>query len=106
MGLKSANTFLCGFVFCLLMVGCAGFSYRFYGLELFDYTHGTLLGPSAKDDLPFSRCAPDKSSAHKCVIMFTPDFYSFKKDYIDTQNKLKTCEKNLQTFTDQAKAVL
>lgn len=82
-----------GFLSCALLFGCAGFSYHQYGLAGVVYEHGTLLGPKEKDDLPFSRCAPNGESKHPCVVMFTTDFMAMKLDYEDTKQKLSACEK-------------
>ena len=77
----------------LLLLGCAGFSYRYYGLSEVDYSHGVLLGPKEKDDLPFSKCAPNGESKHPCVVMLTKDFFAFKLDYEDVSSRLIDCEK-------------
>jgi hypothetical protein len=88
------KSFLAGFIFCLIFfVGCAAFSYRYYGLADVVYEHGTLLGPKEKDDLPFSKCAPSGNLKHPCVVMFTKEFMAFKQDYLDTQQKLIDCQK-------------
>lgn len=83
------------FLFLVLVCACAsaGYSYKFYGLEQVNYSEGKLVGPEPKDDLPFSRCAPDESSQHKCVVMFADEFYRAKLDFEATQQKLKECEK-------------
>lgn len=91
MGLRTS--FLMGFAGALLLAGCAGFSYHYYGLADVEYDHGNLLGPKPKDDLPFSKCAPNGESKHPCVIMFTKDFMAFKLDYEDTKQKLSDCQK-------------
>ncbi len=85
--------FSIGFVCALFLVGCAGFTYRYFGLAEVDYEHGKLLGPKEKDDLPFSKCAPNAVSKHPCVIMFTTDFFAFRQDYEDVKAKLIACEK-------------
>lgn len=77
---------------CLLM-GCASFAYRYYGLEGVRYEEGKLLGPVPKEDLPFSSCAPNVESKHPCVLMFAKEFYAFKLDYEDTKQDLETCER-------------
>jgi len=77
----------------LVLLGCAGFSYHYYGLSEVDYSHGNLLGPKEKDDLPFSKCAPNGESNHPCVVMFAKDFFAFKQDYEDLKVKLTECEK-------------
>lgn len=86
MGLKS---FLCGFVFCLLIVGCAGatFPYKVWGLAAKDFS-GTLLGPEPKDDLDLSLCKPVEGNATPCVIMFSDTYIRAKMDYIDTKNRI------------------
>lgn len=82
-----------GFLFALLLVGCAGFSYHYYGLDGVTYEHGMLLGPKEKDDLPFSQCAPNASSKHPCVVMFASEFFKFRQDYEDVKMRLAQCEK-------------
>jgi hypothetical protein len=92
MGLKRA--FIFGFLAALILIaGCAGFSYRYYGLSEVVYDHGNLLGPKPKDDLPFSKCAPNAQTKNPCVVMFTKDFYNLRLDYDDTKNRLIDCEK-------------
>lgn len=92
MGLKRA--FALGALFGFTaFIGCAGFAYRYYGLSEVIYERGILLGPHPKDDLPFSKCAPSSQVRNPCVIMFADEFFDFKKDYEDTKNKLKECEK-------------
>lgn len=93
MGLKYRTSFILGFVCCLLVLGCAGASFKYYGLAEFDYNQGVLLGPKPKDDLPFSRCAPTGNVAHPCIIMFSTEFFALKQDYEDTKQKLKECQK-------------
>jgi hypothetical protein len=86
--------FLLGFMFCLVVfMGCAGFSIRYYGLSQVNYNDGVLLGPKAKDDLPFSKCAPIGNEPQPCIVMFTQDFFMLKQDYLDTKQKLKECQK-------------
>lgn len=79
---------------CILM-GCASFAYRYYGLEGVRYEEGKLLGPSPKDDLYFSACAPSSQSKHPCVLMFSKEFYAFKQDYEDTKQQLEACQTKL-----------
>lgn len=88
------RAYLFGFLWCLILVGCAGFAYHYYGLDGVVYEHGMLLGPKPKDDLPFSKCAPNAETAHPCVVMFAKDFFAFKQDYEDTKQKLKECQKH------------
>lgn len=76
-----------------VLIGCAAFNYRYYGLGQVVYEHGMLLGPKPKDDLPFSQCAPNATTQHPCVVLFTKDFFAFKQDYEDLQIRLSDCEK-------------
>ena len=87
------KSFLLGFLACLFIVGCAGFSYPFYGLDKVNYELGVLLGPEPKDDLPFAKCTPSLTTKNPCVVMFSKDFFALKQDFEDTQQKLKECEK-------------
>jgi hypothetical protein len=87
------NKFSLGFVSCLLLFGCAGFTFRYYGLSGVSYSEGVLLGPKAKDDLPFSACAPNGESKNPCVVMFAKEFFALKLDYEDAKQKLKECQK-------------
>lgn len=82
---------LCG----LLLAGCAGFAYRYYGMDGVIYEQGKLLGPEPKYDRPFSDCQPDSQyKKGKCVIMLYPDFKSFKTDYEDCKMRLDSCQRN------------
>lgn len=91
MGLRARRTSAIVALGCLL--GCAGFSYRHYGLGSdISYEHGTLLGPEPKDDIPFSRCAPIEGDKSPCIIMQTDAFLRLKRDYLDLQARLKECE--------------
>lgn len=91
MGLRLRD---CGFlVLGLLVAGCAGFSYKYYGLDDADYTRGTLRGPKPENDLKFERCAPTAASKHPCVVLFATEFFKFKADYEDTKMRLIECER-------------
>jgi hypothetical protein len=87
------RSFALGFAFAMVLWGCAGFSYHYYGLAEVDFSHGTLLAPSAKDDLPFSKCAPNGQSKNPCVVMLTTDFFALRQDYDDVKTRLSDCEK-------------
>lgn len=87
------RSFLFGFLSCLFLLGCAGFSYRYYGLSGVSYESGILLGPKPKDDIPFSACAPNPENKNPCVVMFAKEFFALKLDYEDTKQKLKECQK-------------
>lgn len=89
------KSFLLGMGFSFLLIGCAGisFPYRYYGIGGADYV-GNLLGPQAKDDLPFVACAPDQANQGKCVVMFSDAFFKLKQEYLDTKQKLIECQGN------------
>lgn len=95
MGLKH---FSLGLLLGIVLIGCAGFSYRYYGLDLPSYD-GTLLGPEPKDDIDFKRCMPDDFDKNKCVVMLHEDAMRLKQDYLDTKDKLKACEKSTKSIT-------
>ncbi len=92
MGLN--RQFLFGFLACLMIVGCAGAGFRYYGLSAVNYNDGMLLGPKPKDDIPFSACAPVGNDAYPCVVMFSKEFFALKQDYEDTKQRLKECQKS------------
>jgi hypothetical protein len=84
--------FLFGFTLACFLFSCANFAFKYYGLAGATYDKGTLQGPNASDDLPFSKCAPNAESKFPCVVMFTKDFLAFKQDYEDTKQKLSDCQ--------------
>lgn len=92
-----SREFLAGLGFALLITACAGlgFNFKYYGMELASYESGKLLGPEPAADLPISVCAPDAQVKGKCVVMLTDAFYSLKRDYLETQQRLKECQGGL-----------
>lgn len=84
------NSFISGYLICMLMVGCAGVSFRYYGLKDASYTYGTLLGPKDTDDLAFSKCAPTQDLKNPCVVMFASEFFELKRDYERLKLKVAT----------------
>lgn len=74
-------------------MSCSALSFHYYGLSGASYDNGVLLGPTEKDDLPFSKCAPTTSVKNPCVVLFVADFYALKQEYEDTKQKLVECEK-------------
>lgn len=81
-----------GSLLSFLLLGCAGFSYRYYGLEGADYSRGTLLGKEPADDLSFTICEPTFFVKHPCIVIKASEFYKMKLDYEDTIQKLKECQ--------------
>jgi len=90
-----SKEFLIGFVACLLLIACAGAGFKYYGMKDVVFDHGMLLGPAEKEDLSFSKCAPNAQSKFPCVVMFATEFFAMKQDYEDTKQKLKECQKSL-----------
>jgi len=86
--------FVLGFLAALILASCAGFSYRYYGMDQVIFDHGVLLGPSPNDDLPFSKCAPS-GGENLCVVMFAEEFFAFKREYLDLRDRLEACEKKI-----------
>lgn len=91
MGLRQV---LVGFVIGFLVVSCAGlsFGYKFYGLQVAHYDDGTLLGPKAADNLPFTVCEPTAADKAPCIVMLSAEFNRLKADYMDTKQKLNECQ--------------
>ncbi len=90
MGLRN---FLLGLSVGFLLLGCAGFGYKYYGLEGVRYSDGKLLGETAEDDLPFERCEPSVKESFPCIVMFSAEAYRLKQDLLDTRQKLSDCQK-------------
>jgi hypothetical protein len=87
------TNFAFGLLLGALLVGCAGFSYRYYGLDVPSY-EGKLLGPKPELDKPFSVCKPDDVMKGKCVVMIQDEFFRMKQDYEETKRMLKDCQAN------------
>lgn len=89
--------FVWGFLCCLLFLcGCAGWSYKYYGLSGVDYSRGILLGDKPANDLPFTTCEPNASTKNPCVILKADEFFKLKLDYEDTKQKLQDCQAGKQ----------
>lgn len=89
------HSFVSGFMIAIVCMGCAGFSYKYYGMNGMDYSKGKLLGPDEGQDLDFYVCQPTPASKNPCVIMKTTEFFKMKLEHEDMKNKLKECEKSL-----------
>ena len=89
--------FTAGIAAGVLLCGCAGFAFKYYGLDGVTYENGKLLGPEPKFDRPFSDCSPSGSIKHPCVVMFTPEFKAFKSDYENCKTELSDCQRQCQT---------
>lgn len=92
--LNDRRQMIAAFIAGLALSACAGLTYKTYGLKLQDecYDAGTLLGPKAKDDLPFARCKPDAANKGKCRIMFNPEYERMRTDLADCRNQLQACQ--------------
>ena len=85
--------FINGFLIGLLVVSCASFTYKYYGLNIVDTVEeSTLLGPTPAEDLPLIDCKGDSSQKGKCVVMFVDEFERLRTDIIDMEERLKRCE--------------
>lgn len=76
------------------ILGCGGteFPYKYYGIDAKSY-EGKLLGPTAKQDLPFAKCKPDDAQKGKCVLMLVDEFEMFRFDYMRCKETLKEAQK-------------
>jgi|SRR6185369_924562 len=89
------KSFLLGFLFCALLVGCSGVTIRYYSMDGVRYAEGVLKGPEPKYNRAFSDCEPDAVYKHgKCVVMFQNEFDGWKKDYLTCKSDLNTCQRN------------
>lgn len=90
---RTGSGFFGGLAFGFLLIGCvsASFSYKWYYLEPVSFD-GKLLGSSPDKDLDLSVCKNDAQGNHTCVVMLKSEFQSLYLDYLDIQNKLKSCE--------------
>lgn len=85
------NNLFKGIIIGFLLAGCAAasFSYKYYGMQIASYD-GKLLGVKPEDDKDFTICKDNQ-----CVVMLTNDFFALKQDYMDLQNKLIACQKEI-----------
>ena len=74
------------------LVACANFPYKYYGIELDDYSAGKLLGPKSSEDLPIRICEPDEFQKGKCVVFLIEEFERMQTDLTEMRNRLKDCE--------------
>ncbi len=90
---RSGIKFCFGFLLGLLIVGCAGvsFPYKWYYPEPASFD-GVLLGDKPEHDLPLSVCQKDAQGNHGCVTMLKADFKALYTDYLDTKQRLISCE--------------
>ncbi len=86
------RAYVWGLISGLMLAGCAGFSYKYYGLQLEVYK-GRMLGPIPSDDHDFAECAPSSGSKSPCIAMFTHDFLNLKNDYQDCKDRLISCQR-------------
>lgn len=89
------KSFAFGIIFGIALCACVAFTpvfnEKYYGLDAVSYD-GKLLGPTAAGDLSLELCKPDALVKGKCIVMLEAAFYSMKKDYLDTQQKLYECQ--------------
>ena len=95
--IKLSIGFLIGLIFSVVIAACATnpFPYDYYTVDLTDQK---LLGPSsgAYPDLPLSACAPSETSKAPCIGLLTPTFEQLQKAYLDLQDQLIACQKQVQ----------
>jgi hypothetical protein len=92
--MKNYQLLIQGFVAGVLLVGCAGLTYQYYGLDLPDgcYKQGKLLAHDPKDDRPFSDCAPDENNKMKCIHMVTSEFQRLRISCDKCFKDLEACQ--------------
>lgn len=83
------------FLFVLGLLSCASLPFPFhYYNPVPDSYSGQLLGPTPKDDLPLTVCAPDVNSQGRCVILLAEEFFKLKAEYLTTKQALIDCQKS------------
>ena len=87
------RTFSVGLLAGILLCGCAGFAFKYYGMEGMRFEEGKLLGPEPKYDRPFSDCEPTDAVKHPCTVMFTSEVKAWKTDYEDCKTQLSDCQR-------------
>ena len=87
--------FTAGLLLGFLPMGCAGVSYHYYGLNAEHY-EGTLLGPKAKDDKPFSVCTPNAQSKSPCVVMMQDEYFRMYQELLSARQALIDCQKPMK----------
>lgn len=89
--------FLVGILAGVMISGCAGlaWNYKWYGLDAVSYD-GTLLGPSAQEDLSLKVCDPtqEPKKRGKCVVMLKAEFERLQMDWEVQKKQLEECQKN------------
>lgn len=86
--------FLSGFLVGCSLIACAAspvFNYKFFHISGNNFS-GTLLGPTPKDDMPFSSCAP-VNGKQQCVVVFYPELKALITDYEQTKSDLISCQR-------------
>jgi len=82
---------LCAFFLIACGAAQIRFPYAFYHLSGNTYS-GTLLGPTDKDDKPFSECSP-VNGKQKCVVVFYTELNALIKDYKETKQALSDLQR-------------
>lgn len=90
MGLRE---FVWGLVVGACLVGCASFTYPYYGIDAESY-NGTLKGPELKDDIAFHVCKPNEFDKAPCVAMRAKDFLAMKQELLTLRAELKSCQES------------
>ncbi len=87
--------FVMGLLLGMLLVGCAGFTYRYYGLEMPTecYEKGKLLDDKPSGDLPLTRCMPDDAQKGKCAVFLVDELERLIADHGRLKAELKDCQK-------------
>lgn len=83
------------FVCAFFLIACGAaqirWPYRHYHLSGNPYT-GTLLGPTEKEDKPFTECKP-VNGKEKCVVVFYTELAALIKDYKETKQALSDLQR-------------
>lgn len=90
--MRGLSFFILGAIFFTACGSAAiKFQYKYFHLSGNPYT-GTLLGPTEKDDIPFTECKP-VNNKQKCVVVFYTELTSLIQDYKQTKQELIDLQK-------------
>lgn len=84
-------------LFLIALTSCASFAYKYFGIQWADSSSQViLLGPSKKDDKPFTIC----QETGKCVVMEESEFFKLRRDYEEMKVRLQELERRCGKPTD------
>jgi len=87
-----------GFVSGITLSACLAsnlFPFKYYALNAVSYD-GTLMGPTADQDLLLKMCSPTEADKAPCMVMFTSQFLRLKEAHMKCQIDLDAAQRACQ----------